>query len=115
MKLGTETGSLVNHVLSNQDHQHDGIEPGVTGATILMWSDRRAATIVKVTKCQIHVQEDRAERVDKNGMSESQEYVYTRDETARVRVFRKTKRGWRDSSGAGLMVGIRKAYHDFSF
>ena len=110
MKLGTETGSLVNHVASTSDTVP---EVGM-GATILMWSDRKAGTIVKVTPTQIHVQEDTATRTDKNGLSESQEYTYEPDPKGSIRIFRKTKNGYR-WSGRGLWVGVRQAYHDPTF
>src|SRR5262245_61336381 len=110
MKLGSETNSLINHVLSGCD-----VEAKVgMGATILCWTDRHAATIVKVTKTQIHVRQDRATRTDKNGMSEVQSYSYESDEAAGVEVFRLTKKGWRNNKGNGLIVGDRCEYHDFS-
>ena len=61
MKAGTQTGSLVNHLMS----QDTPIAPEIgMGATILSWTDRNAGTIVKITPKQIHVQEDNAERTD---------------------------------------------------
>jgi hypothetical protein len=111
LRLGTDTGSLVNHVLSRSP-----AEPKVgDGATILMWTDRQAATIVKVTKTQVHVRADRAVRTDENGMSESQSYEHYPDPSAPVIVFRKTKTGYRNASGNGLRIGSRDHYHDFSF
>lgn len=114
MKLGTETGSMVNHLMSGTI---GAPEPTVgMGATILCWTDRHAATIVKVTSSQIHVRRDRAIRVDNNGMSEVQQYTYEQDPTADVEVFRKTKRGWRKTGGgASLRIGDRAEYHDYSF
>lgn len=113
MKLGKETGSLVNHIMSRATDQ-PAPQVGM-GATILMWSDRHAATIVKVTKTQVHVKQDKAVRIDTNGMSEHQEYTYTSDPDASVEVFRMTKRGYRSSSGAGLVIGERDEYYDPSF
>lgn len=111
MKLGTETGSVVNHFMATAKQ----IEPAIgMGATICYWTDRRAATIVKVTRCQIHVQEDIARRVDTNGMSECQEYEYEPDPNGAVTIFRKTKRGWK-GNGAGLLIGSRQHYYDYSF
>lgn len=112
MKAGTETGSLMNHIYSRCTNP----EPQVgMGATVLMWTDRHAATIIRVTRCTITVQEDIATRVDGNGMSESQAYEYTANPQGRVTTFRKTKRGWRDSCGSGLLIGTRRKYHDYSF
>lgn len=107
-----ETASLFNALMSNP-HQP---EPKVgDGATITRWTDRTAGTIIKITKCTIVVREDKAERTDKNGMSEVQEYAYTADPEGRVYTFRKTKRGWRCVEGHGLGIGYRKAYHDYTF
>lgn len=113
MRLGTQTASLTNHVLANSQNP----EPKVgDGCTILMWTDRHAGTIVKLTATQIHVQEDHAKRIDTNGMSESQEYEYTRNPEAPVQIFRRLKNGrYRSSCGTYLAVGYRRAYHDFSF
>ena len=112
MKAVTETGSLINHVMS----QATTVIPQVgMGATMLSWTDRTAGTIVKVTATQIHVQRDKATRTDTNGMSEVQEYSYERDENAWIAIFRKTKRGYRDECGRGLAIGYRSQYHDFSF
>lgn len=112
MKLGTETGSLINHVMTSGGQ----VQPEVgMGATVCHWSDRHAGTIVKVTATQIHVQGDKAVRIDKNGMSESQQYEYHRNPEAPISVFRKTKRGWRNKSGAGLLIGSREEYYDYSF
>jgi hypothetical protein len=115
MKAGTETGSLINHIYS----QGNGPTPEVgMGCTILRWTDRSAGTVVWVSKTgkTIKVQDDKAIRADTNGMSEAQEYTYERDETAPIRVFRLTKKGWRGQGGGpGLSLGFRRAYHDYSF
>jgi hypothetical protein len=45
MKLGSETGSLVNHLMSSRSNT----EPNIgTPATLLSWTDRSAATVTKV-------------------------------------------------------------------
>lgn len=113
MKLGTETGSVINHVITRGG---TAVVPTVgMGATMCGWSDRYPATIVKITPTQIHVQEDHAVRTDTNGMSESQDYTYTPNPAARIMVFRRTKRGYRSAEGRGLVVGVREKYYDFSF
>ena len=131
MKLGTQTGSLVNHLYAR------GVigqpEPVVgMGATILSWTDRHAATIVNVatigTKLHVEVQPDRATRTDTNGMSESQTYVYERDPGARSLMYRREKNGmwvnvtynpetkrWAKTGGEGLRIGDRHEYRDFCF
>lgn len=112
MKLGTETGSLMNHVYASA--VSPAPEVGM-GATILYWTDRRAATIVRVTPTQVHVQEDRAIRADDNGMSDAQAYRYEQQLDAPVKVFRRNKRGQYKNSGCSLLIGVRRAYHDYSF
>lgn len=131
MKLGTETGSLINHVQShvvkNQPIPFVGM-----GVTILHWTDRSAGTIVKIetikNQLYVHVQEDHAKRMDNRGMSESQEYEYTPNPNAGIFTWRlkpngmwegawfnnKTKR-WNKSVGDGLSIGRRESYHDYSF
>lgn len=105
-------GSVQNRIAE----QSAQVEPQVgMGATITAYTDRYAATIVKVTAVQVHVRRDIATRIDKNGFSESQEYSYQPNPEALIDIFRKTKRGWRNSAGNGLLIGERRAYHDFSF
>lgn len=111
MRLGTQTGSGMNHFMTTARQ----LEPVVgMGATVCCWTDRHAGTIVKVTPCQIHLQYDTATRTDDNGMSESQSYDYEPNPNAPVVVFRKTKQGWK-SQGKGLLIGFRQHYHDYSF
>lgn len=113
MQLGTDTNSMTNYLMGGTV---GAPEPKVgMGATILCWTDRHSATIVKVTPCQIHVQRDLVKRIDKNGFSESQSYEFTPDPQATVDVFRKTKKGWRNSSGRSLRVGDRNEYRDPCF
>lgn len=113
MKLGTETGSLVNHLFSGPQP----IVPEVgMGCTMLSWTDRYAGTIIKVTPCTITVQRDKTTRIDNNGLSELQEYRYERDPDGTTYIFRKTKKGWRCSGhGMGLLIGERREYYDHSF
>lgn len=114
LKLGKDIGSVVNAALVEK---HIKPEVGM-GATILMWSDRHAATIVEVTASgkTVTVQEDRAKRTDKNGCSESQTYEYTPNPEAPKRRFRLGKHGWKQlNSGCHLSIGHRNTYHDFSF
>lgn len=114
MKLGTDTGSVINHLMSGTN---GAPEPVVgMGATILCWTDRHACTIVKVTPRTIHVKRDISRRLDDNGMSEIQRYAYESDPLASTEIFRLTKNGWRKSGGGpSLMVGTRREYHDYSF
>jgi hypothetical protein len=123
VKLGKETGSLVNHMLSQSR-----IEPVLGGpCTILSWTDRHAATVIEVKKNFVRVQHDHARRTDSNGMSESQEYEYSRNPNGQVDCFRRVTRGknegaWVecDHTGHGTLCsratfGGRRKYYDFSF
>jgi hypothetical protein len=113
MKLGSETGSVVNYVQSGSQQP---IPVVGMAATMLGWTDRVAGTVVKVTKCQVHVQRDKSVRMDNNGMSENQEYSYERDPDGDITVYRMTKRGWKsNSSKTGLLLGIRDEHYDYSF
>ena len=132
MKLGSQTNSLTNHILSRAVIGQP--EPVVgMGATILSWTDRHPATITKVqTDTQgrwiVTVQEDQAERLDDNGFSESQKYKFSLNPNGFTSWFRfETGKGWREitpgkklnswklSEGHGLRIGERNKYHDFSF
>lgn len=130
MKLGTQTGSLFNHIMANNSIKE--IVPGETGATLLSWSDRAAATVIEVfTKGSfdyVTVQRDIAKRVDNNGMSDCQTYEYTRDPEGSTSTFRIGKSGkfeqvalneetgrYKKLNYGGLMIGDRREYYDFSF
>lgn len=129
LRLGSQTGSLANHVWSGPQP----IEPEVDmGCTILKWTDRAAATILEVRKTkqgkikEIVIQEDTATRTDTNGMSESQTYDYTPNPQGTTHTARLLKGGWkifegkdedsgRNSYSAGILIGYRRAYRDYSF
>lgn len=131
MKLGTQTGSLTNHILSRAViGQPDPIEG--MGVTILAWTDRHAGTIINVSKrtsgTVVYVREDKATRIDDNGMSECQTYRYDPNPNGRLYTFRQTKSGqWEQVTvnektgrfnkmqGYGLRLGERSEYRDFSF
>lgn len=105
------TGSLINSVMASAPVPAVGM-----GATLLGWSDRHAATVVAVSASgkTCKVQQDHAKRVDKNGMSEMQQYEFSPNPNAPVLVVRKTKRGWM-SGGLRVALGHRSEYYDFSF
>lgn len=129
MQLGTQTGSLMNHIMSRQVVGQP--EPVVgMGATILCWSDREAGTVVEVfTKGKtkyIKVQHDTAIRIDQNGMSESQEYHYSPNPHGQIEIFRIGRSGLWEAvylsefnryvkCSKGLKLGVREKYYDFSF
>lgn len=106
-------GSLNNRILEGQK----GVTPEVgMGVTLLMYSDRKAGTIIKTTRKTFTFQIDKATRTDKNGMSESQSYTFEADPNGQTLVARQRKNGtWRTPTSGGVMLGYRDQYHDFSF
>lgn len=131
LKLGSETGSLSNHLLSRAVKGEPKPVVGM-GCTFLSWSDRHAGTIVEVVEVKgvvkrIACREDNAKRVDSNGMSESQDYVFSPNPSAPLQWFGKDRKGfwvrvamndagrWVQRRSGGLRIGERDAYHDFSF
>jgi len=117
LKLGTQTGSLINHVISCAK----SITPEVGMAcTILMWSDRHAATIIEVSPKKIVVQDDIATRTDSYGMSDCQSYDYTPNPEGAKSTYTLRKNGkWvreGDSiKGQQVAIGERDHYYDYSF
>jgi len=116
------TGSFINNVYGRM---RGGPEPQEgMGATILMYTDRHAATIVRVGRGRrpwLQVQRDHARRVDDNGMSDAQQYEYQANPEAPRETYTLRKNGaWvREheamDSGTRLLVGKREEYYDFSF
>lgn len=132
MRLGTQTGSLINHLEARATIGQPTPEVGM-GVTMLGWTDRSPGTIFSVQRIGrstiIEVRADDYKRTDSNGMSEGQEYTYTtnpqghaqyfraKDEDAEwvsVRKSRETGR-WVKTGRTGLRIGQRERYYDFSF
>lgn len=129
MKLGSETGSLVNHLMSTSSND----EPTVgTPATLLSWSDRAAATVtdvfVKNGRTIVEVTYDLSTVVRGSSVDGSAEYRYERDPSGSVRYFRREKTGewicvrknedtgrWVKSGRGGILFGHRETYRDPSF
>jgi len=130
LRLGTQTGSLINNIMSRSVIGEPLPEIGM-GATMLSWTDRNPATIVSVfTKGKtqyIGVNEDDATRTDSNGYSESQTYEFSFNPSVYMHYFRKTSKGtWegcyinqdtgRFVKGNGsVSIGQRDKYWDPSF
>lgn len=129
MKLGSQTGSMTNHLYSRMVIGQPVPFIGM-GATVLGWTDRHAATVVEVIEGgkYIGVQQDKATRTDKNGMSENQEYEYAPNPTASVQYFKQEKDGrwskvsknpetgrFKKTGCYGLRIGVRDEYYDYSF
>ena len=124
MNIGTQTNSLVNHLLSGSKSP----EPVVgMGCTLLHWTDRSPATVIEVGKNYIVVQADNFVRTDKNGFSESQKYEFTANPNGATYTFKFWKGRWQSAhisesgrlvmskDGSGISLGQRGAYHDFTF
>lgn len=109
-----ETASLVNHMMGHSPP----VVPAVgDGATELCWTDRHAFTVIAVSKSgkRVTVQRDIATRSDKNGMSDCQSYIFSRDPNGETRELKLSKRkGWTDGS-ARFSIGTRSEHYDYSF
>lgn len=93
-------------------------------ATVCFHSDNLPATVIEVAGegKRIKVQEDNAERMDSNGMSEAQEYSYTRNPDGRIfeasfrkKIGRYVVKGDGVRNGTRIFVGRRRKFHDFCF
>jgi hypothetical protein len=127
MKLGTQTGSLINHVATEANQP----EPKVgDGATLCYWSDRHAGTVIAWDGKTVTVQQDKANRVNKGVMTDSQQYTYEADPTGGKHQFQihpkkgrwvpvypspKTGKLLKCKSGTGLWLGVRDEHFDYSF
>jgi hypothetical protein len=134
MKLGSQTGSVMNHLAARgvigQPSPHIGM-----GATILHWTDRSPASIIAVIKRKddriyLEVQEDNYKFISGSAQSESQEYEYSPNPNGSIRTFRQEPNGmWQEvvagkrpgtfkkasGGGCGLRIGERERYYDPSF
>lgn len=130
MKLGSDTGSVMNHLYSRMTKGQPEPVEGM-GVTFLHWTDRSAGTIVSLSNAGkyplIWVRGDHAKRTDNNGFSECQTYEYTPNPSGKLSMYRFKNNRWeavevnkatgrvRKTHGPGLRIGDRDAYHDFSF
>jgi dipeptidyl aminopeptidase/acylaminoacyl peptidase len=88
--------------------------------TLLLYSDSHAATVAWVSPSgkTIKVQRDRATRIDRNGQSEDQQYLYERDSDATIDTYRfSEKNGWvnRTLAATRCLVGTRREWRDPTF
>lgn len=142
MKLGTQTGSIINHLQSLAVIGQPEPEVG-QGATILSWTDRYAATVVNVftvgKSLYVQVTHDESKVVDGSQQDGSAEYEYTsRPDGHRVTFVRESNGTWTEvyrkeigydeakderilsnrwskTKGKGLRIGEREEYRDPSF
>lgn len=96
MQLGTQTASLMNHLMSRSTNGAPEPEVGM-GATILGWTDRHAATVISWDGKILRVQRDKATRIDTLGMTDAQGYEYERDPEGCVYDYKRDRSGkWRE-------------------
>lgn len=128
MILGTETGSLMNHLYARGTLGQPTPEIGM-GATLLLWSDRHAATITAVEGpadgWTLTVQRDQARVIKGSEMDGSAEYAYAPNPHGMAYRFRFKDGVWRQlrsdsnrmiAKGAtGLRIGDRREYRDPGF
>lgn len=116
MQLGKDTANVHSYLMGNAKQPTPVVG---MGATVLMWTDRHAGTVgwVSASGHKLVVQEDKATRVDTNGMSDSQSYSFEPDPDGRTFVFTRRRDGkYREKGGrTGLLLGHREKFHDFSF
>lgn len=96
-----------------------------TGCTIKYYTDEQPGTIIdfEPNGKWIKVQEDNSIRVDNNGMSDCQSYVFSKNVNGRIHIFyrtRKDKNIYTDNGtyydyGCYLSIGYRRKYFDYSF
>jgi len=133
MKLGTETGSVMNHLYSRATRGQP--EPAVgMGATVLLWTDRTAGTIVAVHETPrglvVSVQDDRTRVIAGSAQDGSADYAYEPNPDGYMRHFRRGDDGrweqvqpgkrpgtWKksDCGRCGLRIGEREEYRDPTF
>lgn len=125
MKLGKDTGSVFNSMMSNS------VTPPKVGegATILHWTDRSAYFVNSVSEDgkSVVIERTNPVRIDNNGMSESQQYKFERDSDAKPETIRFRYGKWRyeyvdDETGkktygspVKIIFGVMREYYDYSF
>jgi hypothetical protein len=127
MRLGTETGSVINHLMSRSVIGEPTPDVGM-GATILMWSDRHAGTITMIKGDIIEVTEDDYKPISGSILNGDVKWEFTYNPNGRTSYFRKSKTGlwenvvfnketgrWKKSNGQGLIIGRREKYYDPHF
>jgi len=132
MKLGTQTGSVINHLHSRAVIGQP--EPVVgMGATMLLWTDRSACTITNVQRGARQDDRHRADGPHHRSRPAARttavaEYSYARNPKGSEHHFRREDDGrwqqvvinlqtgrWGKVSGRGLRIGERDEYRDPSF
>jgi hypothetical protein len=131
MKLGTQTGSVINHLHSRAVIGQPEPKPGM-GCTILKWTDRDAATIFRVFQVGkatiIETRDDHTRCISGSAHDGSAKYEHKINVKGFARHFRRRDNGmwgeviknqasgrWILSGRNGLRIGERDTYYDPSF
>jgi len=92
------------------------------GVTMNFHSESKAATLIRISHKgkRIVLQQDKATRVDHNGVSESQTYNYEADPDGSIYFATLRKDGrYRlvgfSKTGKAITLGARREYYDYSF
>lgn len=122
MKLGSETGSVMNHLMSRDGNRLPVVGEG---ATELMWTDRHAYFVNSVSEDQKRCVIEKAKpiRTDDNGMSEAQSYRFERTGYETELRFKwgkwryRGKDAWNNNKWypINIQFGYMDEYYDFSF
>jgi len=121
LKLGTETGSVINHIYSRMTK--GAPEPVVgMGVTMLGWTDREPGTIVRVFQIgkdlAIEVQADNYQVVSGSMHDGSAQYEYRANPDAHKVAYRYRKNAWNEvrfnvetkrwnlTGGKGIIIGM---------
>jgi len=116
-----EFGSLRNSMLARTPSEVPKVG---MGATQVLWTDRVPFTVVEViSETEIVVQEDRPVRADKNGMSETQSYLFEPAADGDRFTLHLIGGAWRGIGvgdndpppGSVFVIGVRECYYDYSF
>ena len=105
-------GTLTNLVYSENKSPKPKIGDG---ATLLLWSDRHAYTVIEVKKNHVFVTRDIAERTDQNFEKGPQEYTYQTDPDATPIRATLHKSGKYYIGNQVLQIGYRNEHYDYSF
>ena len=127
MKLGTQTGSLMNHIMSNTVTSEIAVG---TPATFLSWTDRHPGTVINVFEkgayTYLEVRHDKVVyHEDRSGNfdivdGEDQFFSTFRFKTDNTSGFEKVSKNpetgrYNKLNVGGLTVGTREYYYDPSF
>lgn len=133
MKLGTETGSIVNHMYSMATIGQPEVFIGMP-VTVLSWTDRHPATVIETFKSgkfdMMHIQRDDYKVVPRENAQYGDhiEYTYSPNPDGFVYTYKKNSDGrwfevilrketgrWVKCGNGGIRLGVREEYWDPSF